>query len=767
MLSRGRRTGRLPGVTVRTIRGLSIALLVSVTSFAEAGNLVRNGTFDDASGAPFITTFVPPASGTAQAVAGAMCVTITTAGVDPWDATLRQRGLSLKKGHAYALSFKAHASRATKIAATLRLVGPPYDVYWTKEIVLGEPSQTITAPLTMAVDDPQAELAFHLGGGLAAGPLPVRVCIADVSLDDPQFTTPPPPPKIVVPKVIVDPLGYYSNASKRAIVKSASKSPLPWKLIDEAGATLASGKTTVFGDDTASGESLHQIDFSARTAPGKGLSIVVGADASSKFAIGAPYGSLKYDALAFFYHQRSGVPIEASLVGEKWARKAGHPGDVKVPCGAQSGCTYSLDVHGGWYDAGDHGKYVVNGGISTWMLLAYYERTKHLGGAIGELGDGKLKIPESSNGVPDVLDEARFELEFLMRMQVPAGSPLAGMAHHKVHDDKWTPLPTAPDKDETPRSLHAPSTAATLNLAAVGAQCARVYKPFDAAFAAKCLDAAERAFVAAKANPAKYALPTDGVGGGAYEDVDVSDEFYWAAAELFVTTGKATYRDEVTKSKHFKSVPGGPNGPTASMTWQTTQALGTISLAIVPSTLPKADVDGARAAIVAAAEQYLKVIAAQGYRTPVRNGPYPWGSNSLVLDDALILTLAHDLSHDARLLEGARDAMSYIMGRNPLAQTYVTGYGANPLRNPHHRFWANQLDGNFPPPPPGLVSGGPNSGIEDPYAKGLLLGCAPEKCFVDHMESYSTNEVAINWNAPLAWVAWFLDERAADPAKVK
>ena len=93
-------------------------------------------------------------------------------------------------------------------------------------------------------------------------------------------------------------------------------------------------------------------------------------------------------------------------------------------------------------------------------------------------------------------------------------------------------------------------------------------------------------------------------------------------------------------------------------------------------------------------------------------------------------------------------------------QTYVTGYGERPLEYPHHRFWAFQANFKFPKAPPGMVSGGPNSGLEDPYvqAKGLK-GCAPEKCFVDNIEAWSANEITINWNAPLAWVAAFLDEK--------
>src|SRR5207253_9336003 len=130
------------------------------------------------------------------------------------------------------------------------------------------------------------------------------------------------------------------------------------------------------------------------------------------------------------------------------------------------------------------GKYVVNGGIAVWTLLDEYERAMHFGAAKA-FADGTLDIPERKNGVPDILDEARWELEFMLRMQVPEGKPLAGMVHHKIHDEKWTGLPLLPNLDPKVRELHPPSTAATLNLAAAAAQGARIFKKYDRAFSAR------------------------------------------------------------------------------------------------------------------------------------------------------------------------------------------------------------------------------------------------------------------------------------------
>ena len=195
----------------------------------------------------------------------------------------------------------------------------------------------------------------------------------------------------------------------------------------------------------------HRLRRTTR-APGTGYTLVADGETSRPFDIGAAaYEQLRVDALKFYYTQRSGIEILDAL-RPGYARPAGHvgvapnQGDTERARASPGVCDYTLDVSGGWYDAGDHGKYVVNGGISVYQLMSTYERVKHgrAPASRGSCGDGTLAIPESGNGVPDILDEARWELEFLLRMQVPAGKPLAGMAHHKIHDDAWTGLPLLP-----------------------------------------------------------------------------------------------------------------------------------------------------------------------------------------------------------------------------------------------------------------------------------------------------------------------------------
>ncbi|MFD9357273.1 glycoside hydrolase family 9 protein [Streptomyces sp. NPDC060031] len=564
--------------------------------------------------------------------------------------------------------------------------------------------------------------------------------------------------------VRVNQLGYLPDGPKRATVASSATEPLAWQLRDASGTVAASGTTTVRGADQASGQSVHLVDFGAYTGTGTGYTLGVGGQTSHPFDISASlYDGLRADSMSFFYQQRSGIAIDPALAGgSAYARPAGHlgiapnKGDSSVPC--QAGvCDYQLDVRGGWYDAGDHGKYVVNGGISVWEMVNSFERARRSGGDAA-LGDATLRVPERGNGTPDVLDEARWELEFLLRMQVPAGKPMAGMAFHKMHDAQWTALPTRPELDAEQRELHKPSTASTLNLAASAAQCARVYAPYDTAFAARCLDAARRAWTAAKVNPNVLALATDNTGGGAYEDSDVSDEFYWAAAELLATTGESQYRDAVTSSPHHTK-------PVDGFWWGGTATLGRITLATVPGVaLPADDMARLRGLLTAAADGHLSAMAGQGYAVSLPATGYVWGSNSSVTNNAMVLAVAYELTGQQRYRAGALESLDYLLGRNALDLSYVTGYGERYSENQHHRFWAHQNDASLPHPPTGSFAGGPNAGLEDPVAKEKLVGCAPAACYVDDIGSYSTNEVAINWNASLAWLAAFAAERRSTPA---
>jgi endoglucanase len=328
--------------------------------------------------------------------------------------------------------------------------------------------------------------------------------------------------------------------------------------------------------------------------------------------------------------------------------------------------------------------------------------------------------------------------------------------HHKIHDQNWTGLPLLPHEDPQARRLSATSTAATLNTAAVAAQAARIWKTIDPAFSAKALAAATKAYAAAKANPNKIADPNDGTGGGSYSDATLTDEFYWAAAEMFTTTGESSYRSDLTSSTHFK----GKSLTARGFDWGSTGPLGDITLALVPNGLPASDITAIKSAFTTIADAHLSQMSTQGYPAPYLTPTgYDWGSNGLVANNISVLALAHDFTGAAKYRAGVFQGLNYLLGRNPMSYSYVSGYGDQPVKNVHHRHWANQLEPTLPTAPPGALSGGPNSALQDPIAARLLAGCKAQKCFVDHIEAYSVNEVTVNWNSALAWIANWAAEK--------
>ena len=523
---------------------------------------------------------------------------------------------------------------------------------------------------------------------------------------------------------------------KIATIETEDRAPLVWRVTDTGGRVVLSGRSVPMGRDEAAGRAVHRADLTALRVPGTYRLNAGGAIGEVTIGRGLTR-ALARDALRYFHHNRAGVPIEARVVGARWARPAGHPRE-RATCFAGMdekgvrwpGCGYALEVTGGWYDAGDHGKYVVNGGIALWTLLNMAERGRTL---------------------PGLLEEARWEMEFLLRMQVPAGTRYAfpggpavdvsGMAHHKVADARWTALPMRPDRDPEPRLLYPPTTAATLNLAAVAAQGARVWRTIDPAFARRCAHASARAWRAALRNPAVLA-PDAFTGSGAYGDADLSDEFFWAAAERHALTRDRALRARLTASPHYRATPAEPG-------WPATAALGLATLA--------QHGDGeARARLVAAADGYRAAAAHSGYGVPVAGKTFVWGSNAVLLNRAMILALAADWSGDRTYRAPVVATLDYLTGRNPLGRSYVAGYGPDPMRHPHHRHWANGIDPAYPPAPPGALSGGPNAtpGTE---AAAVLGRCAPMTCWRDDARLFSLNEVAINWNAPLVWVAAWRD----------
>ncbi|MES2935374.1 MAG: glycoside hydrolase family 9 protein [Pseudomonadota bacterium] len=764
-------------VSSATLATLLGALTLSAGALAAtpaAVDLLTNGSFQEGSDGWWL-------AGTEIKVKdGAGCMAITKPGANQWDVMLGQSMLGLRKGQEYTIAFTAYALEDTDLKANVQFDSPPYTSYFATGVNLTKTPQDFKFKFTMSKpDDPKAQFQFQLGARKAT-----TVCVSKASLTGVTYAV-----KASLNSVRLNQLGYVPNAVKQATVATDATAPLAWTVKDQAGKVVAKGNTTPFGKNAASGENVQIADFSELTTPGDQYVLGVAGQSSHAFTISANiYGPLKRDAVAYFYHNRSGIAIDAAHVDDpKLARPAGHAPD-KATCFNRrdekgnnwSGCDYTLDVSKGWYDAGDHGKYVVNGGISLWTLQNMYERSLYIKGADSTwFGEGKLRIPDTAKGAPDLLKEARWEMDFLLAMQVPANKKLklplgdqlanltslkmtevdaGGMVHQVIHDESWTGIPLRPDRDMKIRYLYFPTTAATLNMAATAAQSARIWKTLDPDYAARCLKAAETAWDAAVRQPQIYAYDQF-TGGGPYNDNNVTDEFYWAAAELFVTTGIARYQTALRASPNFLLMPAGDMKGTHDLSWDDLNAAATITLAMVPNTLPPNDIKTARQHLMATANAYVAAGAKEGYGLPFAAEQYSWGSNGALANRGIILGLAYDFSGERKYLNAATAAMNYMLGRNPLDQSYVSGYGERPLKNPHHRFWAQQSSSDYPGPARGALSGGPNSvNFSDPVATALKGKCIGQTCWIDNNGAWTLNEITINWNAPFAWLVAFLDD---------
>tara|TARA_R110001583_G_scaffold10698_1_gene49024 strand:+ start:584 stop:2947 length:2364 start_codon:yes stop_codon:yes gene_type:complete len=708
------------------------------------------------------------------------CINIKKPGSNSWDVIFGQAGMGLAKGNSYTLSFTARANVDTEFKSLVQHEGAPYTQYFNQDIAVTSDAKAFTFTFVQEQkSDPKTEFQLQLGAKKAA-----IICVSDISLIGESFRI-----ETTTSAIRLNQVGYYPNAEKLATIKSDSQKPLNWYIENSSGKNIVEGKTRVFGLNKASGELVHQADFSVIQEEQQGLVLVVDGNTSHPFRISNDiYSDLKHDALSYFYQNRSGIEIEKDYVQrEDLARPAGHPNEL-VSCfnsvdakgNSWPGCDFKMDLTGGWYDAGDHGKYVVNGGVSTWTLMNLYERSLWIDHASEPFADGQQPMPESGNGVNDLLDEARWNMEFMLKMQIPDGKKVfvpvgdqqnnitnlqlteidaSGLVFHKIADEQWTGHPLPPHKDTMKRSVGQPSTAATLNLAATAAQCARIWKDIDAGFAQQCLQSAQRAWQAANQHPEIYAYDNF-TGSGPYNDYVLTDEFYWAASELFITTGEEKYLQVLSNSPLYLTTPVGDHTGAGDLFWQDLSSAATISLALVPSKLDAGQKQIARDNIVTSADNFTKLMATEGYHIPYTAEQYPWGSNSNLVNRGIFLTYAADFTGETSYMQTLAHAMDYILGRNPMDQSYISGYGSNPLKNPHHRFWAHQASESSPMPAPGALSGGPNSiSFSDPIAAGLKGNCIGQTCFVDDIGAWTLNEITINWNAPLVWVTTALDEQ--------
>jgi len=537
----------------------------------------------------------------------------------------------------------------------------------------------------------------------------------------------------------VDQVGYLPGAPKLAMV-AAAKPASEFTVRNAANhAVVFKGKLTAPALDADSGDNVQIADFSGLKREGKYYIDVPEAGRSWEFAIGPNvYARAFYLAMRAFYGQRCGTAVDLGPEFPGYKYEACHTEGAWHPSSGKTGPRPSIK---GWHDAGDYGRYVVNSGITTGTLLWAYELFA------GRIGKVNLNIPESKNKTPDILDEIRWNLEWMLSMQDPED----GGVWHKQTTPQFSGF-ILPHLDKVPSvvigtgSEPYKSTGATANLAAVMAIAARLYKPFDAGFAAECLAAARKAFAWTEKYPNVAFNNPPGVNTGGYGDRNFADERLWAAAELYRTTGEDAYHQYFLSNYEPLRKSIRPVGP---QSWNNVGTLGLWTYALGKGKNAAA-LDAIRKDSIAAADAIVQRAAANGYRITMTPSDYVWGSNGVVANYGVQLLVANALQPNPAYVNTALENLHYLLGRNPFSLSYVTQLGSNPYRHPHHR--PSGADNN-PEPWPGMLSGGPNRSPQDPAMKTRLKpGTPPARMYVDDQESYASNEIAINWQAPLVFL---------------
>lgn len=546
------------------------------------------------------------------------------------------------------------------------------------------------------------------------------------------------PEKEFAQNIRLNQLGYYPDAVKKAVVTDGNQNEKFQLLESKTGKVVFEANLSAQKTWELAGEVVQIADFSVFKTPGTYQIYIEKTGFSYPFEIKnnvlheAFLGSVKG-----MYFQRASIPLEEKYAG-KWHRAMAHADDSILYHPSSGKTSGVLNSPGGWYDAGDYNKYVVNGSFSLGQFFLLQEQYPAI------IKDGAVNIPESGNGISDFLDELKYEMDWLLTMQDDDGG-----LFHKLSTKNFEGM-IMPEKAVNQRYIVGKGTAATLDFAACAAQASRVFQQMDAAYANTCLEAAKKAYNWAMENPEVEFLNPEDIKTGQYGDEDFSDEWFWANSELFVTTKEMKYFNNLTKEAvSFEFNPGD--------SWSVfMRFMGMFSLLNKEEVVPGDFYSQLKTGILQSADALADKAGKLDYFQPVSD--FQWGSNSDVLNSAMIMAQAYHLTKSPKYLVGVQQAADYILGNNATGYSYLTGFGDKTPMFIHHRQSAS--DG-IVAPVPGLLSGGPNSRLQD-VSEGVKYppNHAPMQAWADQEESYASNEICLNWNAPLTYILGFLEQES-------
>ncbi|MFA9370237.1 MAG: glycoside hydrolase family 9 protein [Labilibaculum antarcticum] len=532
--------------------------------------------------------------------------------------------------------------------------------------------------------------------------------------------------------ILTNQVGYENNAPKKAMIRTSANL---FQIKNNEGKTILEKAAGSKQYCSFSGDTVQSIDFSELTDKGEYYIVVNDSSISHKIVITErPYTELAKASLKSFYLNRSGMKID-SLFGEIWARPEGHPDTIVYFHSSAADKNHPensiTSSPKGWYDAGDYNKYIVNSSISTYTLLFAYNSFPDY------FNEVNLNIPESNNAIPDILDEALYNLRWMMTMQ----DSFDGGVYHKLTTKKFEGF-VMPNKAINKRYLVQKSTAATLDFAATMSYASRLFRDFETqlpGLADSCLIQSEKAWKWAVKNPNILYEQASDINTGAYGDSDLSDEWHWASAELYLTTENKEYKKNSDYNHTGITTPG----------WQTVNTLGAMSLL---TSNKKNEYTALQEHFLSHIDQLIGIENNSPYRIAINK--YEWGSNSEFANQGVMKLLAYQITKNSKYLNSARESLDYLLGRNATAYCFVTGFGFLSPMNIHHRPSAAD---SIQEPVPGFLVGGPNLIVPNDCGSEIIRSSYPAKSYADEQCSYSTNEIAINWNAPFVYLTSGID----------
>lgn len=689
----------------------------------QKGNLIPGGSFDESNNMWGIYT---ESGGIASYTVkdGQMEVAIEKTGRVKHAVQIYCDGFRVFQNALYKMSFDMKSSVDRTIEWRIQINGGDYHAY------AGEGSLPVTTEMqhyefTFTMEEPTdlaPRFCFNFGFHEPDGELPAHtVCIDNVELivlDDSSAVIPDTSIQ-EGPAININQVGYRPDDIKLAIFRDSSIDT-KFDVVDvNTGKTVFTGNVTGSAESKGAGEIVAYGDFSGVTEPGRYKIVAENSGESYEFVIGDDvYEDIFADTIRMFYMMRCGCDLSRDYAGD-FAHKACHTREAII-----YGTGKAKDVSGGWHDAGDYGRYVVPGAKAAADLLLTYED-------YSQMFTDNVGIPESGNGIPDVLDEVRYELEWMLKMQ----DEKTGGVYHKVTGLNFDG--TVMPEEATDELYILPiSNCATGDFAAVMAIAARVYGQHDSAFAKKCLSAAKTAlaYMESHENNGGFKNPED-VLTGEYPDITDTDEYFWALCELYKTTGDPAYNTKLG-SVDINSIYNG-------LGWESVGLYGFYSY------LTSDNQDTGLANKIK--DSFMKYISAiksiaekDGYFSMV-GSVYPWGSNMKLANSGMAVLMANRIYGEDTDL--AKKQLDYLLGANPTSYCFVTGHGTLSPENTHHRP-SMVLNKTMK----GMLVGGANSNLEDPYARNVLAGLPPAKCYADNAQSYSCNEITIYWNSPLVYL---------------